>query len=388
MLSRNNIYLQQKQLSPDAFWEKIEEIYGGVPELIKKILQVNGFDSYLALKGIRFDDKSEFFDSLQATVREIIASNENDSDKEEICGLLSGSDLKNFKLKPGHKNFIMNLMREIDNSDANEFFKTPQVNPDTSQMTLIKIPAVSPTPVEIKYEMVSNVTNEQQQMEEYEYHQNEQIYMEDHDHESNEKGDDEEEYLLEEFLSDEHQSLEGVEMEGYMIDMPTTKRRRGGSAMRVHRKPERMYNEEFISSKSNPRRRRVTTSKLYPNTDKGTEERFRDLMQQSMHCILSREQLSVVENNRIDIEKQSDSCWSVKCPLCQANIKLAVVYENNGKYVNYKRSNFERHLRYKHCKTFRKPAKQSNQFFLPSSPSSITNSFPKFSVCSLKIPNN
>lgn len=355
-----------------------------------KVLQVNGFDSYLALKGIRYDDKNEFFTSLEATVREIITSNENDEEKLVLSEILRGyCDLKNFKLKPGHRNFIMNLMLEIDNSEPNEFFKinqTPPVQETPQQVTIVKIPALSPTPVEIKYE-ISNDSQQQMEEDPFSYQPDEAIFIqEQHPEETNEKYDQDslvdEEYLLEEYLSEEHRSMD--EMEGYVLEMPETQSKRRKSYKRQHRRPERMYNEEFLSTNSNPRRRRVTTAKFYPNTDDGTRERFRDLMLQSMHCILSKEQISAVEDVPIDIEKQNESCWSVMCPLCRANIKLAVVYENNGKYVNYKRSNFERHLRYKHCKVARKPI----QFYLPSSPSSITNSSSKFSPCSLKVANN
>lgn len=335
----------------------------------------------MALKGIRYDDKNEFFGSLEETIRDMMTSSDVNDEKLQLAELLRGyCDLKNFKLKPGHRNFIMNLMREIDNSDVNEFFKNEKVNSQT--VTTIKIPAISPTPV--KFEMSS--FQQQVEDEQYTYEPNEQIYLEEQQSdeivENNDSiPDDEEEYLLEEYLTDENRSIEG--MEGYVIEIPE-KRRRLKSGKRAHRKPERMYNEEFLQTNSNPRKRRVTTSKFYPNTDEGTKERFRDLMAQSMQCILSKEQLASVENVQIDIEKQSECCWSVNCPLCRANIKLAVVYENNGKYVNYKRSNFERHLRYKHCKT---PRKQI-QLFLPSSPSRVTNSPPKFSSCSLKMANN
>ena len=69
-----------------------------------------------------------------------------------------------------------------------------------------------------------------------------------------------------------------------------------------------------------------------------------------MHCILPREKLMEVENVGIHVEKESDTSWAVYCPLCHSRIRLPVVFENGGRYCNYKRSNFERHLRFKHCK--------------------------------------
>ena len=73
-----------------------------------------------------------------------------------------------------------------------------------------------------------------------------------------------------------------------------------------------------------------------------------------MQCILPCEKLSEVENVEIELEKESETSWAVYCPLCHSRIRLPVVFENGGRYCNYKRSNFERHLRFKHCKTNQK----------------------------------
>lgn len=69
-----------------------------------------------------------------------------------------------------------------------------------------------------------------------------------------------------------------------------------------------------------------------------------------MQCILSQSQLNKLKDVSVKITKETDTCYIVICPLCSAKIKLSVVFENNGRYRNYKRSNFERHLRFKHCK--------------------------------------
>lgn len=116
------------------------------------------------------------------------------------------------------------------------------------------------------------------------------------------------------------------------------------------RKPDQMYNEDFIAKSTNPRRRRVTINKSYPKTDEGTRERFVDLIRQSIECILPTSSLPQVEGKEIIVEKDSELSWAVYCPICQARIRLPVVFENSGRYCNYKRSNFERHLRFKHCK--------------------------------------
>lgn len=69
-----------------------------------------------------------------------------------------------------------------------------------------------------------------------------------------------------------------------------------------------------------------------------------------MECILPRDKLSEVEGCELHVEKETETSWAVYCPLCHSRIRLPVVVENSGRYCNYKRSNFERHLRFKHCK--------------------------------------
>lgn len=77
-----------------------------------------------------------------------------------------------------------------------------------------------------------------------------------------------------------------------------------------------------------------------------------------MECILPRERKPKIEADEIQVEKseESDTAWVVYCPICCNRIRLPVVYENSGRYCNYKRSNFERHLRFKHCKNIKKDA--------------------------------
>lgn len=65
---------------------------------------------------------------------------------------------------------------------------------------------------------------------------------------------------------------------------------------------------------------------------------------------MPRQALEEVAHVEISVEKESETSWAVYCPLCHSRIRLPVVYENGGRYCNYKRSNFERHLRFKHCK--------------------------------------
>lgn len=72
-----------------------------------------------------------------------------------------------------------------------------------------------------------------------------------------------------------------------------------------------------------------------------------------MQCILPADKLSEVESAQIEVEKESETSWAVYCPICNSRIRLPVVFENGGRYCNYKRSNFERHLRFKHCKNIK-----------------------------------
>lgn len=322
------------QFSYEALWERIEEVYGSVPHVIKQILYVNGFDSYLALKGIRYDNKNEFFEMLERTVTETVTSEYESDEKSNMINSLVGYNAKNFKIKPGHRNLIMNLMLEIDRTDVNEFFKhRQQVVDDAFEIPLAKSPS------EIKFE-IQDEDEDHQSIEEERF-----MYAHDqHTTENIEKdeaaGSDMsmEQFMLEEYLSDENIA---IEVENYIMPKRHAKRNQP--------KPTQMYNEEFLAQKINPRRRRVTTARAYPNTDEGKTERFRDLMQQSMECILPKETFSMISHATIDIEKENDFRWNVTCPLCSVKIKLAIKLEKKG-YYNYKRSNFERHLRFKHCK--------------------------------------
>ncbi len=341
------ICLQLKLNSPEALWEKIEEIYGYVPELIKKILNINGFDSYLALKGIRYEDKKEFFDSLEITIREII-DNGDPADKQMLEADLRGyGELSRFKLKPGHRNFIMNLMLEIDKSNVNEFFQNHKLENPARKFVKIQPPPVNPVK-QIKYERPMFETAL------FQHTTSEQIKTPQTPVETMENCEQEpamqEEYVFEEYLNDDKvEAIDDRVKEEFILQIqqqgpPSLKKKR------IHAKPEVMYNEEFIASNNNPRKRRVCSGKFYPSTDEGVRDRFLDLIIQSMNCILSKEQLLAIENTDIIIQKESELKWIVLCPICMAPIKLSIKSENNGKYVNYKRSNFERHLRFKHCK--------------------------------------
>lgn len=115
-----------------------------------------------------------------------------------------------------------------------------------------------------------------------------------------------------------------------------------------------MYNEEFLQSHNTlgrigtPGRRRPKISKTYPDTDQGMLERWSDLVRQSCEVIVPHEVLAAFELSHIDICKIGSNIWEVHCPLCTKKLRLQLTHE--GKYINFKRSNFERHLRIVHCK--------------------------------------
>jgi hypothetical protein len=71
-----------------------------------------------------------------------------------------------------------------------------------------------------------------------------------------------------------------------------------------------------------------------------------DLVKQSCEVIVPNSLLSQHDLDHIDIVKIHDNIWEVKCPMCTKKLRLQLTQE--GKYTNYKRSNFERHLRIVH----------------------------------------
>lgn len=285
---------------------------------------------------------------------ENVTSECDSQEKLNLLNSLSGYNFstKNFKIKPGHRNLIMNLMLEIDQTNANDFFKIKQdvvkkvteVVQKTSENLEIPL-AMSLT--EIKYEIADDDSVEEEQFT-YELtstQNNEGI---------EETEIDMEQFILEEYISDDNKALDELVAAGCFIPGHYTEKEK----LRFQKKFTPKYNQEFLAQ--NPRRRRMIAMKSYPATDEGTTERFKDLLKQSMECILSKEIFATIDPKAIQVKKDSANRWNVKCPLCPSNIKLAVNFENNGKYCNYKRSNFERHLRCKHIRS--EPCKQNIAF--------------------------
>lgn len=288
--------------------------------------------------------------------------------RKNLLNALKGysPDPKKFKIKPGHRNYIMNLMKEIDSTDVDDFFKLKtEPEYDIVQLTENEKEEVKELiqrdqeALEIKEEEELVVVNEDLE-EEYVYETVDESEMND------------EQYLLE-YISDDANKLVGSD--NYKEILLYQHTQGSSSIKRARRKPEIMYNEEFLAKKQNPRRRRVTKLQAYPDTDEGITQRFMDLVKQSLECILPKNVNAAIKHEDTIVYKEGDACWRVICPLCPAQIKLIVNSENGGKYINYKRSNFERHLRFKHCK----PMNEKIMLYLkefkynsPSSPSNLT----------------
>lgn len=275
--------------SSEDFWNSIEQIYGAVPHLIKLILQVNGFTSFLALKGIRYEDKQEFFQSLELTVIEII-SGENDSpEKSEIEAELSAQhySFKNFKLKPGHRNYIMNLMLEIEKIDVNDFFGRNDEEVNSSEIYQLEQTeeVKNPPPAKHQYS-VAHLTppNTSTRLIVRRSNNDKQVIVGQVEHGYSQHDQEEPEYIFEEeYLTDDTMdSIIKVEFDPIETQNESKKRKStsNSSPSFAKRRPEQMYNEEFMAKCVNPRRRRVTLNKNYPPTDEGTRERFTDLIQQ------------------------------------------------------------------------------------------------------------
>lgn len=211
------------------------------------MLRINGFDSFLALKGFRYDEK-EFFASLEQTVKEFLESDFENSEKQDLSTELAAQyqSASNFRIKPGHRSYIMNLMLEIEKTETTEFFQKSS-DEDTNAL-----------PQEESY--IKSV---------------EPSYSRDQ-----EGKDDQVEYEYEEYLSNDS-SIDSTGIIAIEFSSPKQPRESTSTQRAEKRRPEQMYNHEFMAKCVNPRRRRVATNKIYPNTDEGTRERFRDLLFQA-----------------------------------------------------------------------------------------------------------
>lgn len=244
------------------------------------MLQINGFDSFLALKGIQYDEKNEFFKSLESTVVELVSSDRNsdmkyDLETEIVAHHLTYDD---FKLKPGHRNYIMNLMLEIEKTDVNKFFSrcSENITRDPEEAENVKLGSPSKhhytiahitPPATLANLIVRRSTTEKPIV----------VSQDEHGYSQ----ENETEYVVEEdYLTDD--TIDSFKV-AYDVELQDTRKRKASSSLptsSAKRRPAQMYNEEFMAKSVNPRRRRVTMKRRYPETDEGTRERFTDLIHQ------------------------------------------------------------------------------------------------------------
>jgi hypothetical protein len=382
------------------FWDKVKRIFGEIPPLIRLILEFNGFDTLLALKGIRWDDKKYFFDALDESVQSIAELDDSDELKQNFMQEVEANHqrIDKFKLKLGHKNLIINLCHELQKVNIEEFNGIPIEFVNLPEPKRLKSDFVVRKQQEEHGYSIDNdktkkdsaVVRQSQKFEEITKPEQEeeevlQFVMEDEEEEEEENTNFMELEYLEEL---EHYEEEGEVIEYQEIhhedgndenDLYTTeqiikneadsfensqncydiKSDYGMSPSNNHsgpknKKPKHMYTEEFLQTQmthgriGTPGRRRPKIQKHYPETEQGLMDRWADLVRQSCEVIVPTDLLSQHDLSHIELIKIHENIWEVKCPLCTKKLRLQLTHE--GKYTNYKRSNFERHLRIVHYK--------------------------------------
>lgn len=399
------------------------------------ILEFSGFDSYLALKGISFEDKAYFFSELEESVISLVELDDDDMLKQEFIAELAINKqrMTGFRLKLGHKNLIINLCRELQKTNLDEFnaYISFAQNQDAQQHQspppLIlasdlakseedhgysreneiedKKPVIEQDLVQHLQEDEEEAQNNHSLKDQFEemssppHHvtQSEQIeYVYDtddteggnfieHEYLETDQYVDEEtavvEYhevqvddadAIESEIYNVEQMIKSEEDEELMYDQSNdcfeltfdqTQHHHQRSMNRSlsslngqpkSKKPRHMYTSEFLTLQQTtgrigtPGRRRPKIQKQYSETDEGYLDRWSDLVRQSCEVIVPHDLLSQYDLSIIEIVKILPNIWEVKCPLCTKKLRLQSTQE--GKYMNYKRSNFERHLRIVHYK--------------------------------------
>lgn len=287
------------------------------------VLKLNGFDSFLALKGMHWEDKNDFFIALDESIANLLYTDDNDETKRSFIEELSrqNQSLESFKLKLGHKNLILNLCYEMMPLTLDEFnnskIATAKTIIPTNESTLI----VRKT--EHEY---SKADDEELTAEEYHLFED----AEDSQHVVEEIIDYP--YGDVQYVQDDDSDGQFIFETKYNNNVPTRKKP----------KLDKDDSDRFVR-KEKVIRRRPKILKKYPDGDEGKMLRWIDLVKQSIQCTIPAEVLEQVDYENIDIVKVNDSTWEIRCPLCDKKLRLQITQE--GKYINYKRSNFERHLR-------------------------------------------
>jgi hypothetical protein len=344
----------------------------------------SGFDSYLALKGIQWDDKRYFFTALEESVATI---NETDDENEIIDKIkvelaATNQNAEKFKLKLGHKNLIINLCNELQKTKLEDFnaiiemtVKTiPEIEPCKSVELVIKnqlIEEEEEKPPIKKQKLIEKPQYQEVPTTEL-YEQVQYIY-------ETEDDDDQGHYLEQEYIDEnteivEYQEVENQEQldqnamfnsetitkevnfdasENYTMDSYSSKNNSRShiisGTIGNSKKPKHMYNEEYLHNKisaGTPSRRRPKLRKDYPETEEGITQRWIDLVRQSCEVIIPHDMLAAYDMANVQLDKIASNLWEVQCPMCAKKVRLQLTQE--GKYVNFKRSNFERHLRIVH----------------------------------------
>lgn len=378
------------------------------------MLELNGFDTLLALKGIRWDDKKFFFEALEESISSFSdCENDEADDSEELRQILAAEcainhqKLRNFKLKLGHKNLIINLCHELQKTNIDEFNGPPVVQlPENSRPyseLIVRKPeehgyskenerkrsaanniqstvpekmfksdddiVAFETPVQYVYETEEEDENsqfvEQEFLEELEPYEGEAELIEYQEIQPEEIETDENcLYASEQIIKQEADQYEQAVYEVSGYDSSSSNNRSGSKS----KKPKHMYTTEFLQTQltqgriGTPGRRRPKIQKQYPATEEGLLERWSDLVRQSCEVIVPPELLSQHDLTDIEIMKIHENIWEVKCPMCTKKLRLQMTKED--KYLNYKRSNFERHLRIVHYRQISKfnPEDEANIF--------------------------
>lgn len=249
---------------------------------------------------------------------------------------------EHFKIRPGHRNLILNLMAEVEKSDFNELI---------SQCKAIQF--------KIPEQAVQNQLYNEVEDEEIKLFSTEEYVEDSQGEDAVEEATEEDEYILEEYVVEEMnekphfnyiESCDEIDGNSWLLNRRnfiSRKERDSSSDKKKTRRPEHMYNDEFLATNSNPRKRRL--KKFYDETDEGIKQRFIDMLSQSLECILPRDLYEIYRDAELEVKKMKENSWTATCPICKFLVRLPIVPENNGRYINYKRSNFERHLRFKHC---------------------------------------
>ncbi|CAO1422714.1 unnamed protein product [Diamesa hyperborea] len=357
----------EQKYSGHWFWNSVESIYGPIPDLVKMVLALNGFDSLLTLKGLHWEDKKQFFRELEETVTNLMyldEENVNRKDFEEEL-LKSNQNLSQFKLKLGHKNLVLNLCHLLTNITLDEFHQRRFNNqPSGSEPKAFKEePANSPVFVKPEHgyskkkvkaqEYVQEIQEEEQEYEMVEGYDEELLY---------EEVEETEEALLTEIIEDEFQQESDTEYIYSDSNEPAVKKQEyeyNNYTEDENYEPARKkqavhieYSEEsFVASKPKKSNRRPKLHKKYSDDDEGRLERWHDLVKQSLEVVLPKDLLDAQQIDAIFIQKLTENTWEVHCPMCLCDKKLKLQLTKEGKYTNYKRSNFERHLRIVHLRT-------------------------------------